>query len=81
MKKRGRHSRPGKDRHMKELQAFVDGYGFGISKEKLAVKAYRHMRDEGHDCYIINDRYIGVDGKEYQLIKSRKQNRWIVKEY
>lgn len=66
---------------MKELQNFVDGYGFGISKEKLVEKAYWQMRAEGHDCYIINDRYIGIDGKEYQLIKSRKQNRWIVKEY
>lgn len=66
---------------MKELQAFVDGYGFGISKKKLVERAYWQMVADGHDCYIINDLYIGVDGGEYQLIKSRKQNRWIVKEF
>lgn len=65
---------------MQELQRFVDRFGFGISKEKLADKAYWYMVSEGHDCYIVNERYIGVDGKEYQFSKSRKQNRWIVKE-
>lgn len=38
------------------------------------------MKADGHDCYVINDRYIGIDGKEYYLSKSRKHNRWIVKE-
>ena len=27
---------------MTELQNFIDGYGFGISVQKLAEKAYRH---------------------------------------
>jgi len=65
---------------MSELQGFVEQFGFGISKEKLIVKAYRFMEANGHDSYILNDRYIGVDGEEYQLIKSRKEDRWIVKE-
>lgn len=65
---------------MKALQDFVDGYGFEISKEKLIERAYFQMKADGHDCYVINDRYIGIDGKEYYLSKSRKHNRWIVKE-
>ena len=30
-------------KNMTELQNFIDGYGFGISVQKLAEKAYRHM--------------------------------------
>ena len=63
-----------------ELQGFVDQYGLGISKVRLIDKAYRFMEGNGHDCYILNDLYIGIDGAEYQLIKSRKEDRWIVKE-
>ena len=36
---------------MKELQEFVNGFGFGISKEKLIEKAYRQLSADGHDCY------------------------------
>lgn len=66
---------------MQALQNFVDGYGLGISKNELVERAYRKFDAEGHQCYIINEKYIGIDGKEYQIIKSRKQNRWIVKEF
>lgn len=66
---------------MTALQNFVDGYGFGISKEKLIIKAYRQLSADGHNCYIINDKYIGIDGEEFQLIKSRKEDRWIVKKF
>lgn len=65
---------------MQALQVFVDGYGLGISKEKLVIKAYYSLSAK-HDCYTINGRYISIDGKEFQLIKSRKQDRWIVKEF
>ncbi len=70
-----------RDKSMKELQEFVNGFGFGISKEKLIEKAYRQLSADGHDCYILNGRYIGIDGKEYQLIKSRKNDAWIAKEF
>ncbi len=65
---------------MSEIQGFVDYYGFGITKEKLAGKAYHFMEMNGHECYILNGKYLGVDGQEYQFIKSMKENRWIVKE-
>lgn len=48
---------------MTELQNYIDGYGFGISVKELASKAYRHMEALGHEVCIINDRYLGVDGK------------------
>ena len=66
---------------MTALQNYIDGYGFGISKKNLIEKAYRQLTADGHDCYIINDLYIGIDGKEYQIIKSIKQNSWIAKEF
>lgn len=66
---------------MLALQNFVNNFGFGISKENLITKAYRQLSADGHDCYIINGKYISVDGEEFQLIKSRKEDRWIVKEF
>ena len=47
--------------------------------KKLIEKAYRILDAEGHHTYILNDLYIGIDGAEYQIIKSRKQDRWIAK--
>ena len=66
---------------MTALQNFVDQFGFGISKEKLIEKAYFQLTADGHDCVILNTKYIIVDGEELQLIKSRKEDRWIVKEF
>lgn len=64
---------------MAELQNFIEGYGFGISKKELATKAYRHMTATGHEACIINDRYLEVDGTSYFFSKSRKHGRWIAK--
>lgn len=66
---------------MTELQNFVDGFGFGISVEKLADKAYRQMELLGHDVCLVNDRYLEVDGTTYLFSKSRKHGRWIVKAF
>lgn len=66
---------------MKELQRFVDGYGFGISVQKLADKAYRQMQAEGHQVCMVNERYLEVDGVTYCFSKSRKNGGWIVKEF
>ena len=64
---------------MKELQNYIDGYGFGISVKELATKAYRHLRSLGYDTCIVNDRYVEVEGTTYLLSKSRKNGRWIAK--
>lgn len=66
---------------MTTLQNFVNNFGLGISKEKLVEKAYRQLTVDGHDCCILNEKYLIIDGKEYQLIKSKKENRWIAKEF
>lgn len=63
---------------MKALQNFVDQFGTGISVKKLIEKAYRQLELEGHDCCILNEKYIIVDGVEYRLV--RKNGDWIVKE-
>ena len=64
---------------MKDLQDFVNDFGFGISVQKLAEKAYRQMALIGHDVCILNDRYLIMDGATYMFSKSRKQGGWIVK--
>lgn len=66
---------------MKELQNYLDGFGFGISVQKLVVQAYRHMADLGYDTCIVNDRYLEVEGRTYLFSKSRKAGRWIAKEF
>lgn len=65
---------------MERLQQIINGFGFGITKEKLIEKAYRVLEAEGHKVYILNDKYIGIDGYEYQVIKSIKEDRWVAKE-
>ncbi len=65
---------------MKRMQEIVNGFGFGITKEKLMEKVYRVLEAEGHDVYVLNDKYIGIDGYEYQVVKNTKEGRWIVKE-
>lgn len=65
---------------MKTLQEFVSKYGLGISKEELVSEAYYALRASGHGVYIINDKYLGINDREFQLIKSKKDGKWIVKE-
>lgn len=65
---------------IEKIQNFIDDWGLGLSVKDLAEKAYRFMEAEGHDSYVLNERYIGVDDVEYRFIKSRKENRWVVKE-
>lgn len=65
---------------MERLQQIINGFGFGITKEKLIEKAYRVLEAEGHTVYILNDKYIGIDGYEYQVVKNAKEHRWIAKE-
>ena len=66
---------------MTELQNFIDGYGFGISVQKLAEKAYRHMESKGHKVCMVNERYLEVDGTTYFFSKSRKHGHWIAKAF
>lgn len=63
-----------------ELQNFIDGYGFGISVERLADKAYNHMAAKGYEVCLVNERYLEVDGTTYLFSKSKKAGGWIAKE-
>ena len=66
---------------MKDLQNYIDGFGFGISVKELAHKAYRQMEALGHKVCIVNDRYLEVDGTTYLFSKSRKAGGWIAKAF
>lgn len=66
---------------MKELQKFVDGFGFGISVAELASKAYWEMKAQGHEVCIVNERYLEVDGVTYLFSKSKKAGGWVVKAF
>ena len=66
---------------MEDLQNYVNQFGFGISKNKLAGNAYWAMKAQGHDVCMVNEKYLEVDGTTYQFIKSRAQDRWIVRSF
>lgn len=64
---------------MKELQEYIERYGFGISKKELATKAYWRMVAMGKDVAIMNDLYLIIDGTTYYFSKSKKYGKWIAK--
>ena len=66
---------------MTELQNFIENFGFGISVEKLADKAYWYMASKGHQVCMVNERYLEVDGTTYFFSKSKKHGRWIAKTF
>ena len=66
---------------MKDLQNFIEEYGFGISAKDLADKAYRHMAIKGHQVCMVNEKYLEIDGTTYLFSKSKKQGRWIAKAF
>ena len=66
---------------LQSFQNFVNNFGLGISKEKLVSRAYSWLEREGYNCCILNGRYLIVDNTSYQLIKSKKTDSWVVKEF
>ena len=66
---------------MKELQNYIENFGFGISAAKLADKAYNYMAAKGHKVCLVNERYLEVDGTTYLFSKSKKHGRWIAKAF
>ena len=63
------------------VQAIVNQFGLGISVKELAVMVYDQLVAQGEDVYILNERYIGVNGDNFQLVKSKAKGQWIVKEF
>jgi len=62
------------------IQEIVNHFGFGISVKELASKVYWQLAADGEHPCIVNDRYIGVNGANYQLIKAKAKGHWVVKE-
>ena len=62
-----------------DLQDFLSTFGFGISVEELAERAYRKLDSQRHKVCIVNSRYLEVDGTTYLLSKSKKHGGWIAK--
>lgn len=63
---------------MKELlQKEANKYSLNVSKKELVNEVYNVIED----CCIFNDIYLEVNGVKYQFIKSKKENKWIVKEF
>jgi hypothetical protein len=48
--------------------------------KELAAKVYWHLAQAGEHPCIVNERYIGVNGATYQIIKSKAKGHWTVKE-
>lgn len=63
------------------IEEIIGKYGFGITVENLAELVYRELALKGFCPSIMNDRYISVDGANYQLIKSRSKGQWTVKKF
>lgn len=64
-----------------KIQAIVNNFGFGISVQELAEKVYWQLVADGENPCIVNDRYIEVNGANFQLIKARAKGHWVVKEF
>ena len=65
-----------------KLQEILKGFGLGISKEELISQIYRTLKAEGiKDIAILNDKYLTIEGQDYKIIKSKKTNSWIVKQF
>lgn len=63
------------------LQEKANNFSLETSKKTIAQKLYWEAKAAGHDICILNTIYLKSNGKEIQFIKSKKQNKWIVKEF
>lgn len=64
---------------IEKMQDFVNGYGIGMTKQDLVSELYWYLKEQGHEVCVLNDKYLIVDGTDYQFIKSNKTRSWIVK--
>lgn len=68
------------------LKNYVAGYGTGISVEKFVKKIYQYLMfmvdsEMREKIVILNDRYLIVDGVNYQFIRKRSIGKWEVKTF
>lgn len=63
------------------LQEMVNGYGFGITVEKLVREIYWALVADGKRPCIVNSRYLEIDGVTYQFRRTRSKGCWTVVEF
>lgn len=61
------------------IQNFVNGFGTGISKEKMVVNVYGFLEHKNIDCCILNGKYLEFDNYLVELIRKRSIGIWVVK--
>lgn len=66
---------------LNKLQEMANEYGFGISLKDMVSNVYWELEALGFSPYIVNDRYIGLDGVTYQFRKTRTKGHWTVKAF
>lgn len=62
------------------IKGFVANYGTGVSTEKMVSMIYRFLTGQVKNVHIVNDKYISVNGREFQLIRRKSKGMWEVKE-
>lgn len=61
------------------LQRIADEFGLGANTKNIANEAYWRMIALGYKVYMINERYLEVEGDEYRFSKNSKEGKWMVK--
>lgn len=64
-----------------KIQRQADKYSLGMRVEQLAVQIYWNLRAEGIDVCLLNERYLTAEGRDFQLLKTKKKGHWTVKEF
>ena len=63
------------------LQQHLEPHHIREKVERVVKRVYWSLRDAGYNTCILNDRYLVVDGKSYQLRRNRQINSWTAKEF
>lgn len=66
---------------IKELEYHANQHPLRRKVEEVISKCCWHLLGHGIQTTILNERYLIHEGKNYQLIRNRKDNKWIAKEW
>lgn len=61
------------------IQNYLNGFGAGISKEKIVSKVYWFLNFHGINSCILNDKYIEIENHVFEFIRKRSTDSWLVK--
>lgn len=61
------------------IQNYLNGFGTGISKEKMVSKVYCFLSFHGVNSCILNDKYLEIENHIYEFIRQRSKGSWLVK--